>query len=81
MKATGIVRRVDELGRVVVPMEIRRTHDIAVRDSVEIFVDGDSVILRKYAPGCALCGDSSDGMRSFKGKYICQTCNAALGNL
>lgn len=50
MKSTGIVRKVDELGRVVIPIELRRTLDIAEKDSLEIYVDGDRVILRKYEP-------------------------------
>ena len=48
MKTTGITRRIDDLGRVVLPIELRRMLGIEVKDSLEIFVDGDSVILRKY---------------------------------
>lgn len=52
MKSTGIVRKVDELGRIVLPIELRRTLDIAERDALEIFVDGDNIILHKYHPAC-----------------------------
>ena len=73
MKSTGIVRRVDELGRIVLPIEMRRTLDIAERDSLEIYVDGSSVILKKYAPSCIFCSDDT-GIRTFHGKNICVNC-------
>ncbi|MEQ6353971.1 AbrB/MazE/SpoVT family DNA-binding domain-containing protein [Lysinibacillus sp. M3] len=62
MKSTGIVRKVDELGRLVIPIELRRTLGIDVKDAVEIFVDGDKVILKKYKPNmtCAVTGEVSD---------------------
>ena len=56
MKSTGIVRKVDELGRIVIPIELRRNLDIDIKDSLEIFVDGQNIILRKYTPGCSHCG-------------------------
>lgn len=56
MKATGIVRKVDELGRIVLPIELRRTLDIAERDPLEIYVDGPSIILNKYQPACISVG-------------------------
>ena len=73
MKSTGIVRKVDELGRIVLPIELRRTLGIEEKDRIEIFVDGDSVILRKYQPGCVLCGNAND-LILYKGKTICQEC-------
>ncbi|MDE6280819.1 MAG: AbrB/MazE/SpoVT family DNA-binding domain-containing protein [Oscillospiraceae bacterium] len=73
MKATGIVRKVDELGRIVLPIELRRTLDIAERDPLEIYVDGPSIILSKYQPACIFCGDSRE-ITSFKGKNICTGC-------
>ncbi len=73
MKATGIVRKVDELGRIVLPIELRRTLDIGTADSLEIYVDGDDIILRKYQPGCALCG-SMDGLVDVDGAAICREC-------
>lgn len=73
MKATGIVRKVDELGRIVLPIELRRTLDIAERDPLEIYVDGSSIILTKYQPACVFCGDSAD-ISTYKGKNICASC-------
>jgi transcriptional pleiotropic regulator of transition state genes len=77
MKSTGIVRRVDELGRVVIPIELRRSLDIAEKDGLEISVDNDRIVLRKYAPACVFCG-SEDEVSSFKGKNVCKTCLTAM---
>ena len=60
MKSTGIVRKVDELGRIVLPIELRRTLDINKKDSIEIFVEGNQVILKKYQPACVFCGNAND---------------------
>ena len=73
MKSIGIVRRVDELGRIVLPIELRRTLDIAERDTLEIFVDGDTIMLRKFQQSCIFCG-STRNIRSFKEKFICEAC-------
>lgn len=73
MKSTGIVRKVDELGRIVLPIELRRTLDIAERDALEIYVDGASIVLRKYQPACVFCGDSKD-VSVFRGKNVCAEC-------
>lgn len=73
MKSTGIVRRIDELGRVVLPIELRRTLDIDIKDSLEIYVDNSSIILRKYEPACVFCGNANDVV-SFKGKNVCKHC-------
>ena len=73
MKSTGIVRKVDELGRIVLPIEMRRTLDIAEKDALEIYVDGDSIILRKYQPACIFC-DNMKNVISFQGKNICPDC-------
>ena len=77
MKSTGIVRKVDELGRIVLPAELRRTLGIAERDPLEIFVDGGSVILQKFEERCVFCGDTEQ-VRAFKGKSICPQCLAQL---
>ena len=77
MKSTGIVRKVDELGRVVLPIELRRTLDIAERDSLEIYVDGPSIVLRKYQPACIFCDDARDVV-NYKGKNVCPNCIKAL---
>lgn len=73
MKSTGIVRKVDELGRIVLPIEMRRTLDIAERDALEIYVDGSSVILKKYKPSCVFCDGVKD-VQTFHGKNICPKC-------
>ena len=73
MKATGIVRKVDELGRVVLPIELRRTFSIDVKDPIEIFVDGDSIVLRKHQDTCYIC-NSTKSLKEFKGKNICSEC-------
>ena len=79
MKATGIVRKVDELGRVVIPIELRRTLGIAERDALEIYTDQDRNILRKYEPTCTciFCGNADDVVL-FKGKNICKGCLAKI---
>jgi transcriptional pleiotropic regulator of transition state genes len=60
MKSTGIVRKVDELGRIAIPVELRRTMEIAEKDPIEIFVDGDRIVLQKYKPSCVLCGGTHE---------------------
>jgi looped-hinge helix DNA binding domain, AbrB family len=77
MKSLGIVRRVDELGRIVLPIELRRSLDIEEKDSLEIFVDGSSIILRKYETRCIFCGNQED-LVSFKSKHICPECEQQL---
>lgn len=73
MKSTGIVRRIDDLGRIVLPIELRRTLDIGDRETMEIFVEGSSVVLKKYRPTCIFC-DSAKDITIFKGKNICPKC-------
>ena len=80
MKSTGIVRKVDELGRIVLPIEMRRTLDIAERDALEIYVEGSSVILKKYKPSCIFCDGSKD-ITVFKGKNVCPKCLKELKGL
>lgn len=77
MKSTGIVRKVDQLGRVVLPVELRRTLDIAVKDALEIYVDDNSIILKKYEPCCIFCGEVSRVIY-FKHKIICSNCLADI---
>ncbi|MCI7125849.1 MAG: AbrB/MazE/SpoVT family DNA-binding domain-containing protein [Agathobaculum sp.] len=78
MKSTGIVRKVDELGRIVLPIELRRTLDIDVKDSLEIYVDGSQIILKKHEPACIFCSNAKDVIH-FKGKNICQGCVHDIG--
>ena len=73
MKTTGIVRQMDSLGRIVLPIELRRTLDIAQKDSLEIYVEGNQIILKKYEPACIFCENSRD-IVSFKGKNVCPNC-------
>ena len=73
MKATGIVRRIDELGRVVLPMELRKTLNIEIANPLEIYVDGENIVLKKYKPGCYLCG-SADDLLHIEDKLICHRC-------
>ena len=77
MKATGVIRQIDELGRFVLPIEIRRSLGIKEKDALEIFTDDGRIILQKYQPACTFCGEASDVIL-FAGKRICQTCLAAL---
>lgn len=78
MKSTGIVRKVDELGRVVLPIELRRTLDIAEKDALEIYVDGASIILKKYEPACVFCGNAKNNT-SYKSKNVCEDCKGEIG--
>lgn len=73
MKSTGIVRKVDELGRVVIPIELRRTLQIEEKDALEIYVDGERIVLKKYEPACVFCGDAAN-VHHFRGKNICGSC-------
>lgn len=73
MKSTGIVRKVDDLGRVVIPIEVRRSFDIEERDGLEIFIDNDRIILRKYEPACVFCGNAAE-VTKFKDKTVCFEC-------
>lgn len=79
MKATGITRKIDELGRIVLPIELRRTMNMNVHDPIEVYVDGDSIVLKKYEPSCIFCG-SLDGITVYKQKSVCQKCRAALAH-
>ncbi len=77
MKSTGVVRKVDELGRIVLPKELRRTMEIDVKDGMEIYVEGNTIILKKYQPDCIFCGEVNNTV-SYKGRNICSLCMAQL---
>lgn len=79
MKSTGIVRNIDELGRIVVPKEIRKKLGIANTDPVEIYVEGDKIILTKYLPVCHFCS-RSENVVEYKGKKICKSCIEELAS-
>ncbi len=73
MKSTGIVRKIDDLGRMVIPIELRKTMNINKKDPMEIFVDDEKIILQKYEPACIFCGGADDTI-DFKGRTICKEC-------
>lgn len=73
MKATGMVRKLDQLGRVVLPIELRRTLGIEINDPLEIYVDEEKIIFKKYEPACVFCGNALD-IHYFKGKMVCRSC-------
>lgn len=77
MKSTGVVRKIDELGRIVLPIELRRNFDIGEKDALEIYVDQDMIILKKFTRSCVFCNNASDVVE-FKGKNICLDCLSQL---
>ena len=80
MKSLGIVRKIDELGRIVLPIETRKRLGLDAKDPVEIFVEKDRVILKKYEPSCVFCGDADDVIL-YKDKRICRSCCEELKNM
>lgn len=79
MKSTGIIRKVDELGRIVLPIELRRTLDIAERDELEIFMENDRIVLQKFEPACIFCG-SVRSLATYRGKNICRDCVSKMAD-
>lgn len=80
MKSTGVIRRLDELGRIVIPMELRNKYNIKEKDPIEIFVDGSSIVLRKCEPNCTFCGGSKK-MITFENKLICEKCISKINKM
>ena len=80
MKSTGIIRRVDELGRVVIPMEIRNQFNIVEKDPIEIYVEGSCIVLKKYEPNCTFCGNTKN-LVEYKDKLVCDKCTSLLNSL
>ncbi len=80
MKATGIVRKLDVLGRIVIPKELRTTFDLKENDPIEIYVDGEDIVLRKYQPSCIFCSEADD-ITQFEGKNVCKKCLNKLKRL
>ncbi len=80
MKSTGIVRKLDELGRVVIPKEIRNKLEIEQKDPIEIFIDGNAIILKKFESGCIFCNNSRD-LTTYKEKLICKKCLSKISEL
>ncbi len=77
MKDTGMARKVDDLGRIVLPVELRRLHDIKTGDALEISVDGDAIILRKLIAQCVFCG-TGEQLSNFRGRAICADCRSGI---
>ncbi|MBQ3414141.1 MAG: AbrB/MazE/SpoVT family DNA-binding domain-containing protein [Clostridia bacterium] len=80
MKSTGIIRKVDELGRVVIPIEIRNKFDISEKDPLEIYVDGSSIVLKKFESSCIFCGNTKN-LTAYKNKLICNKCAEKISTL
>lgn len=79
MKSTGIVRKVDDLGRIVLPIELRRSLDIDVKDPMEIYVENETIVLKKHNPACVFCG-CADNIIVYRGKNVCHACAVELGS-
>lgn len=77
MKATGMTRKIDELGRIVLPIEIRRTLEANPGDLLEIYVERDTIILKKQENACTFCGAKKD-LTEYRGRYLCGTCRDEL---
>jgi transcriptional pleiotropic regulator of transition state genes len=80
MKSTGIIRKVDDLGRIVLPIELRRTLDIAERGELEIFMENDRIVLQKYEPACIFCG-SNRALVNYCRKNVCGDCAKRIGKI
>lgn len=80
MKSLGIIRQLDALGRIVIPIEMRRKLDISVKDPLEITVEGSRIVIEKHREGCVFC-NNADGLREYEGKPVCSRCLAKLKNL
>lgn len=77
MKSTGFVKKIDELGRILIPKELRSSMELDTKDALEMFVDGDRIVLQKYQPACIFC-NSADEIIFFEGRRICASCLSKL---
>lgn len=77
MKDTGMARKVDDLGRIVLPIELRRLHGIQTGDALEISVDGDAIVLRKLSAGCVFC-NTTDGLSVYRDRAVCAECRDGI---
>lgn len=73
LKSTGVVRKLDQLGRIVLPKELRTVLNLKEKDALEIYVDGEQIILKKYEPACVFCGEAREVV-NYRGKNICKKC-------
>jgi AbrB family transcriptional regulator, transcriptional pleiotropic regulator of transition state genes len=80
VQSIGVVRKLDQLGRIVIPMELRKSLDIQQKDDIEIFVSSEGIVLRKYHPVCVFCGESEDVL-SVQDKLVCKHCLSELKSL
>lgn len=80
MQPTGIVRKLDDLGRIVIPKSMRKARGMVVGDPIEFYVNGDDIILRKYVPGCIFCG-GTERITMFRDKRVCQQCKDGIGQV
>lgn len=80
MKSIGIIRKVDELGRIVIPKELRDKFGIIKDDPIEIFVEGDTIILKQYKPSCIFCGNVKN-VTVYRDKLLCEKCISAISKL
>ncbi|MBE7046296.1 MAG: AbrB/MazE/SpoVT family DNA-binding domain-containing protein [Ruminococcaceae bacterium] len=80
LKSTGIVRKLDELGRITLPIELRKNLNIKEKDGLEIFVEADTIILKKYEPSCIFCGNARN-VTAYKDKNICPDCLSQLKDM
>ena len=84
MRSVGIVRKIDQLGRIVIPIEIKRRMDIKAKDLIEFLIDKDRIVVQKYYPACTFCGekekDESERFE-FSGKIICKSCFQGVADL
>lgn len=77
MKAS-ITRRIDQLGRVVIPMSMRKANNLGIRDPVDISVENDAIVIRKSGPGCVFCGKRDGDLLTFHGRAICKSCRQEI---
>ena len=77
MKATGFIKKIDELGRIVIPKDIRRTLGVSNGEALQFFLDGETVVLKKFGQECLFCG-SGEALTELKGKFICDSCKKEL---
>ena len=77
MKSGKIVRRLDPLGRIVLPKSYRDSLEIRIKDDIEIFMEGTSIIVSKHEPRCVFCGET-EGINDFKGQTVCGVCHDEL---
>ena len=77
MKSTGFVKKIDELGRILIPKELRSSMELDTKDALEMFVDGDRIVLQKYQPACIFC-NNADNIIFFEGRRICASCLSKL---